>query len=130
MLLFDCDIQNVDNDNRSSLFRRVIPVQEENPIMKGIENLFGKSTLEKARSYKDELIDVVGEHPRTVRGETETIPEQWTINKDEKANLCNWLCENGTREDFKHFQVIFDIINDVLNATEQIHEDAEPENKP
>ena len=29
-------------------------------------------------------------------------------------NLCNWFCENGTAEDFKHFRVIFDLLEDIL----------------
>ena len=127
LLLFDCDNQDVVNDNRSSLFRRTIPIQKENPTMKGIENLFEKPTLQKAKSYKGAFIDVVGEHTKTKRGKSVTIPEQWTINKDEKTNLCNWLCENGTQEDFKHFQVIFDIICEVLDSTEPSHTDAKPE---
>ena len=115
LLLFDCDNQDVVNGNRSTLFRRVVPIQDENPIKKGIENLFGKSTLEKARSYKAAFIDVVGEHSKTKRGETETIPEQWTINKDEKANLCNWLCENGTQEDFQGFRIVFGLLEELMD---------------
>ena len=122
VLLFDCDNQDVVNDNKGTLFRQVVPMQADNPVKEGIENLFGKPTLEKARSFKTAFIDVVGEHPKTERGETEIIPERWTINKDEKANLCNWLCGNGTREDFKGFQVIFQLLEELLDLHSDLSE--------
>ncbi|MDE2887857.1 MAG: AAA family ATPase [Gemmatimonadota bacterium] len=127
LLLFDCDNQDVVGDNRGRLFRRLLPIHDENPIKKGIENLFGRSTLERARSYKAAFIDVLGKHTNTKRGETETIPEQWTINKDEKTNLCNWLCDNGTAEDFKHFRVVFELIEELVDLTESDQECAVPQ---
>ena len=34
--------------------------------------------------------------------------------KDEKGNMCNWLCANGTLDDFQNFAHIFDLIEQVL----------------
>ena len=113
-LLFDCEEQ-LSPDNKGNLLRRTISLQSNNPIQKGIENLFSKETLEQARQYKSAFIDVDHERTKTVRGEPQLIPEKWTINEDEKTNLCNWLCENGTKEDFQGFQVIFDLLEDVLD---------------
>ena len=114
VLLFDSDNRDVVDDNKGNLARRRIPKQEDSWICKGIENLLGKSTLQKARAFKAEFFDIVGEHERTRRGELATVPEQWIVNKDEKSNLCDWLCEHGTPEDFARFHVIFDLLQEVL----------------
>jgi hypothetical protein len=42
------------------------------------------------------------------------VPESRTVNKDEKGNLCEWLCEHGTAEDFAGFHVVFDLIESEL----------------
>ena len=115
VILHDCDYQGEAEDS-GNRFRRKIPRQIDNPMEKGIENLFSKATLEQAQSYKPAFVDVKEAHTATVRGEIQTIPEAWTVNEDEKTNLCNWLCENGTAEDFQHFSVIFDMLEDVLGA--------------
>ena len=118
MLLFDCEEQ-LSPAHKGSLLRRAIPLQPNNPIRKGIENLFIKETLEQALQYKAAFIDVDPERTRTVRGEPQTVPESWTINSDEKTNLCDWLCENGTREDFQCFEVIVPLLNDLLEAPKE-----------
>ena len=113
ILLFDCEEQ-LSPDEKGNLLRRTIPLQSNNPIQKGIENLFSKETLEQARQHKPAFIDVDHERTRIVRGEPQKVPEKWTVNSDEKTNLCDWLCENGTKEDFQGFQVIFDLLEDLL----------------
>ena len=114
VLLFDCDseVGSVDSGN---FFKRGIPQQNSHPIKKGIENLFGKTTLEKAKNHKLAFIDIKGKHEEITRGEEQIIPERWEINPDEKTNLCNWLCENGAAEDFEHFREIFDILKVILD---------------
>ena len=114
MVLHDCDY-NGGPEDRGHRFRRKIPRQEGHPIKKGIENLFSKATLEKAAIHKPAFIDVAGSHPVTERGQVKEIPEQWTVNEDEKKNLCQWLCQNGTAEDFRHFQVIFDLLSQLID---------------
>ena len=113
MLLFDCEEQLSPGD-KGNLLRRTIPLQSSSPIHKGIENLFGKETLERARQYRSEFIDVDPEYTRTVRGELQLVPEKWAVNVDEKTNLCGWLCDNGTQEDFQDFQVVFEVLKDLL----------------
>ena len=114
LLLFDCDKQRA-NENKGNLFQRTVPLQADNPVKEGIENLFGKPTLHLAHQHNPAFIDIAGEHPRVERGERKVIPEQWTVNKDEKTNLCDWLCENGTQEDFESFQVIFELLEGLLD---------------
>ena len=113
VLLFDCDEQLEPRD-KGNLIRRTIPWHSSNPVHKGIENLFSKETLEQAQQYKPAFIDVDPQRTRTVRGQPQVVPEMWTINEDEKTNLCEWLCENGTKADFQGFQVIFDLLEDAL----------------
>lgn len=128
VLLHDCDKPN--NDSKENVFRRSIPKQESHPLQKGIENLFEKAILEKAREFKSAFIDITGEHPRIERGQETTIPEEWTVNKDEKTDLCDWLCENGTPEDFKHFQKIFDLLEKILINDEGVAASVSPGQSP
>ena len=114
ILLYDCDRLN--NTNEGNLFKRNIPEQKNHPLKKGIENLFEKRTLKKARESKPAFIDIVEGHKKTVRGQKESVLEEWTVNKDEKTNLCNYLCKNGTRDDFKPFRVIFDLLKEILES--------------
>ena len=115
VLLFDCDYSG-DSNEKGNRFKRKNPRQNGHPIEKGIENLFNRATLEKALSHKPEFIDKTPEHSKTLRGTSQTIPEEWAVNDDEKTDLCNWLCENCTAEDFQHFQVIFDLLEEALDS--------------
>ena len=116
MLLFDCDQKRLGAE-KGNLCQRSIPFQPNNPVQTGIENLFREQTLERARRDKPAFIDVEHEHTRLERGEEITIPETWAVNPDEKTNLCNWLCENGTRDDFKDFRFVFDLVEEAIGAT-------------
>ena len=116
MLLFDCDNQRLADENKGRLFRRIIPTQVNNPVKKGIENLFEKGTLEKALKQKPTLIDIDPGRTRTIRGEKQVVPDLWTVNENEKRNLCDWLCTHGTKQDFRTFHVIFDLIEEVLDS--------------
>ena len=113
ILLHDCDQPKCKTNG--NLFVRSIPKQENHPLEKGIENLFEKTTLEKARASNPAFIDIESEHEKTVRGKSEIDPEEWSISKHEKTNLCDWLCRNGTVDDFKYFQTVFDLLEGILN---------------
>ena len=127
MLLFDCDTDRLP-DNKGRLFQRSIPFQIQNPIEKGIENLFSKSTLEMARQHRAAFFITEEEHGGTnENGQPITIPEKWAVTDSEKANLCDWLCENGTPEDFQHFNLIFDLVEEALDFTPTILASAESE---
>lgn len=116
VLLHDCD-DAVSPQDRGNFFRRTIPMQRDHPIKKGVENLFEKAVLERAREYKDAFIDIDHERTRTDRGKTMTVPEEWTINANEKTNLCAWLCEEGREDDFQHFEVIFKLLQAIVDPT-------------
>ena len=64
------------------------------------------------RKHRREFIDIESGHTKVERGEEVTVPESWSVNKDEKRNLCDWLCKHGTCEDFRHFEEVFEILAD------------------
>ena len=112
LVLHDCD-GNANDAAKGRTFRRKVPQQSEHPIKRGIENLFNEATIAKAKGHKDAYINVEDAHSKTVRGEKQDVPETWTVDKDEKTNLCNWLCQEGTKDDFASFEVVFDILKEV-----------------
>ena len=114
LLLFDCDTGKPLN-SKGKLLQRSVPMQDQHPIKKGIENLFSKSTLEEARQHNTAFFSTEDEHSGTDKdGQAIKIPEKWAVNDSQKTNLCDWLCENGTSKDFQRFQIIFDLIEEAL----------------
>jgi len=113
ILLFDCDT-NKTNEDKSNIFKRIIPNIDDNPIKKGIENLFPESTVKGAIDYKIEFIDITEETSQLIRGEERNMPRRYEVNRDEKGNLCNWLCDNDQRADFENFSKLFEIIEQII----------------
>ena len=116
LLLYDCDTK-VQNQEKDKVFRRIIPFIEINYFDRGIENLLSKETINKAKEYKLEFVDYTAETKQIKRGEEIIIPEKFEVNKDEKGNLCTWICENGTIDDFKNFNKVFEILEDFLGKS-------------
>ena len=114
LVLFDCDAHRPPSD-KGTFYRRTIPFQSDNPIKNGIENLIGRSILERAISEKPALIDIQGEHQVTTRGQVSKVPAEWSVNENEKTNLCQWICENGRAEDFVGFEALLELIDEVMN---------------
>jgi hypothetical protein len=108
LLLYDCDIKKAD-DQRGNVYKRVITIFPENIISKGIENLFPNTIIEKAISQKKSFVDIT-KVDRIKRG---VISNETThiVNEEEKKNLCLWICENGTAEDFSNFGMVFNLIS-------------------
>lgn len=113
VLLYDCD-SNKQQAQTGRLYKRVIPRQDVR-IADGIENLFGNDVAVKAREYKPAFFDVVESHKKWERGERVEVPERWTVNGGEKMNLCVWLCENGSADDFRNFSLIFEMLKEILD---------------
>ena len=118
LLLHDPEYEG-DPDSIGNVFRRAMPLMADRRITKGIENLFPNEAIERARQAKPAHIDIERPHSRIVRGQETDVPEQWTVNEDEKANLCQWFCENGTAEDFGDFAGVFNILEEVLQSANQ-----------
>lgn len=115
ILLYDCDT-NKQNTQKNMVFKRVIPTLEESPIRIGIENLFSNQTIDKIEKERPQFIDIQEASSTRIRGIESNIPALKSVNKDEKGNMCNWLCENGTREDFSSFLDAFNIIEEIINS--------------
>ena len=113
MLLYDGDTRQTPA-YRDKTFKRVIPLNEQNPVQKGIENLFGEETLVRARQQNASFINECGERIDTLDGENIVIPATWSVNSNQKMNLCNWLCENGTADDFRGFEVVFELLQELF----------------
>ena len=117
VLLYDPE-SNAQRASHGKVHRLIVPKHTEHQIAKGIEHLFDRDTLMRTRDHKAAFIDIEAAHESTVRGEATEVPEKWSVNKYEKTNLCNWLCENGTAEDFRHFEPIFAMLEEVLAGSE------------
>jgi hypothetical protein len=117
LLLYDCDTK-ISNGTKDKIYKRIIPPIEDNLFDRGIENLFPKLTIDKAKEEKKEFIDYISESKQMIRGIESLVEEQYKVNLDEKGNLCTWLCENGTKEDFIHFDSVFEILEEFLKVGE------------
>jgi len=117
VLLHDPE-SNIQIEGENSLYKRKMPFLKENPIEKGIENLFSHETIQRARESNAAFIDIEPKHIKTKRGKPVIVAESWTVNEDEKTNLCNWICRHGTSEDFRHFKDVFEILELVIQELE------------
>lgn len=112
VLLFDCD--KTRSGTKGNVIQRNVLTMDDHPVRKGIENLFDRATLKRARANKRAFVDITPSHPSSDRGKPITVPEKWVIHHNEKMNLCNWLCKSGTRDDFRHFDCVFELIEELL----------------
>jgi predicted ATP-binding protein involved in virulence len=119
LLLYDCDVQKK-TESKGKISKTIIPTEPNNPIEKGIENLLSHETIKKLENENPQFIDVTPVTEKRKRGKNIIIPEKQEINKDEKKNICDWLCQNGTENDFEGFKKVIDIIIDFLSDTENI----------
>lgn len=115
ILLYDCDTKKQDTE-KNLVFKRVIPQVPGNPISIGIENLFSSATIEKIEGCHPEFIDIHEASSTRIRGVATSVPASKSVNKDEKGNMCNWLCENGDLDDFSGFASAFDIIEQIISG--------------
>ncbi|MEN6294916.1 MAG: hypothetical protein ABFD61_02155, partial [Chloroherpetonaceae bacterium] len=53
-----------------------------------------------------------------------TKKTNFKILDGKKQAICDWICENGTKDDFKNFEKIFEIIEQIImpiRETDNIH---------
>ncbi|MEG4346528.1 AAA family ATPase [Microcoleus sp. A003_D6] len=117
-LIYDCDTKKQTSD-KDMAKKRVIPTVSDSPISKGIENLIPAKRIKELRESHPQFFDITPKVEKTVRGVPEIQPEICEINKSEKRNLCEWLCTNGTIEDFVQFKVVFDLIKEIAGLGNQ-----------
>jgi hypothetical protein len=113
ILIYDCDT-NKQTANKNLVYKCLIPSIADNPISIGIENLFSENTIEKVENVNPQHIDIHESTTTRIRGEQIDKPAYKSVNKDEKGNMCNWLCENGDLDDFSSFETVFNIIENVI----------------
>ena len=113
VILFDCDYEG-QPDTKGNRFKRKNPFMSDHPIAKGIENLFSQDTLDKAIAYNKAFINIEPGGTAIYDGLEQSVSDKWAVNRSQKTNLCDWICENGTIGDFQQFNVIFDLLADVF----------------
>ncbi len=119
VFVYDCDISKPEKNKPEKnignrYYRFSVPVCCNNPIEKGIENLFSKETLQRAMNENKAFINIADKHNKLEEGQSISVPEKWEISTSQKRNLCTWLCNNGTDSDFKNFIIVFDKIKRFL----------------
>ncbi|WP_420897607.1 AAA family ATPase [Helicobacter pullorum] len=113
LLLYDCDTL-IKDENDGYIVKRLIPQLENGLFDRGIENRFSRETIEKIEREQCKCIDFVHSHVICKGGEKITIPKTYSINRDKKGDLCDWICQNGIEEDFENFKIILEIIDEFL----------------
>ncbi len=113
LLLYDCDTNKAASE-KGKLIRRTIPSIEDSVIAIGIENLIPAELIAQLENSHPQFIDSTDSTTTRIRGHAVVSPAKKSINRDEKRNLCSWFSSNGTAEDFRHFSLIFDIIESEL----------------
>lgn len=94
------------------LFIDKMPFFDNNPIKRGVENLFSQKTIEKIIQENKRFIN-----HKAIKGEEdgEVIDKkEYSINKKCKMQVCDWLCKNGKDVDFKNFESIIAILDNFL----------------
>lgn len=105
ILLNDPEESIEEKEYNNLLYIRKIPQFTENPLQKGIENLFLKDFLDKVK------LEFPNDFSYLVKNGEE---KNFKIDSN-KQNICNWICQNGTKDDFKNFEKIFEIIENIIN---------------
>lgn len=113
MLLFDGEI-NVEEADYDKLLKRKISFLDDNPIKAGIENLFPSETINRLKDENPRFINHTPAYDKVTNGETITVNEIYELNKDQKRNICDSLCNNGTTADFNNFIPLLDMIEESL----------------
>jgi hypothetical protein len=115
VLVYDCDT-NKNAEQKADVYKVAIPMAPDNPIKKGIENLFTQATVDRILRDNQALIDTT--EVKSVKRGTVIFRTSYEVDTKEKRNLCNWLLRNGSKEDFEGFEVVFAILRDILSPAD------------
>lgn len=114
ILLYDCDTKKIEG-KRGLAYRWTMPTIAAHPIATGIENLFPNDTIARAEEFNPSFIDITHQAVARVRGQETIAPLVKSVNKDEKGNLCDWLCVHGNADDFIAFKAVFEKLGEILD---------------
>jgi predicted ATPase len=105
ILLHDPENSITETEKEDVLFVRRMPKFEKAPLQNGIENLFLKTFIEKVTKHKKNCFQyhVVGEERKSLK-----------ILDGKKQEVCNWICNNAEKKDFKNFKEIISILSDIM----------------
>ena len=107
LLLYDCDTkkdyEQIGENER--LWIRSIKQNTENTRMKkGIENLFPLEFFEEEFEFRKEYYS---KKPKDDGGYSENL---------DKPKFCQWICENGSKEDFAKFKEIVEVLKEFVET--------------
>jgi predicted ATPase len=106
ILLNDPEESIEEKEYENLLYIRKIPQLDKNPLQKGIENLFVKDFLDKVK------LEFPNDFSYLVKNGEE---KNFKIDSN-KQDICNWICQNGVKDDFKNFEKIFEIIENIISV--------------
>jgi predicted ATPase len=106
ILLNDPEESIKETEYENLLYIRKIPQFTRNPLQKGIENLFKTALINKAKKQFPSDFSYLVKNDKK---------ENFKIDSN-KQKICNWICQNGTENDFKNFEKIFEIIEKIIES--------------
>ena len=110
ILLNDPEELIKDKEYKNLLYIRKMPKYDQNPLQKGVENLFEDNLIDKSKTENPKCFGFM------VDGEEE---KNHKITDGEKQTICDWICKNGTKDDFKNFKKIFNIIKSIITEEKE-----------
>ena len=110
ILIFDCDTNQSDEDD-PLFYKRSVPIPNGNSIKKGIESLFEDALILKAEESGKKKFTL-----KSTPNNDEPNKQEWIVIDNEKKNLADWICKNGSKDDFKNFHLIFDKVKEITNV--------------
>lgn len=117
ILLYDCDEKKDNlsdekfNVNEGDVYKRRIPCCVKNPIKKGIENLLSQDTIDKIRGHEKSLIR---KRMREDEGSGAEVV-YFEVANNKKTIVQEWICGNGTKEDFENFKGVLNMIKEIID---------------
>lgn len=113
ILIHDCE-SNIESERDDGMYRFSVTLlqEDEHPIRKGIEHLFAKDTLGKVKECTKTLTE-----EEWVDGER-VVKVNVVVKNNKKREMCDWICEHGSRDDYGHFAVLLETIESILEQEE------------
>lgn len=110
ILLHDPEVAINEKSFEEKLFIRKMPSFNDNPLQKGIENLFSKDFIDAVHEENEECFQF-----QTVGKEV----KNFAIVNGKKQIVCEWICQNGSKDDFVNFYKIIEIIENIIDGKNQ-----------